>query len=206
MIIKNKRNKKLNGLTLLEVLVSIIILAGTLMAFAMSFPTAFQVGRKSSNAVRASKYAAAIAEELRTLPSIGTKSMSLVLNTRDKAKYIEAYESTASGGYLSRTAQNLMDKSNICSYLKSVQDMKSDGDHGLNKNGALVKYGNSFFSLDGSPSKLAGIVVEHTGSHTWNADSQFWQIIVTVSWPENMKSRTVRKSTTVITAKAGNRW
>ncbi|MBQ7503334.1 type II secretion system protein [bacterium] len=200
MNIKNKRKLK-NGLTLLEILVAIVIMTGTLMAFAMSFPAAFQVTRKANNAVRAAKLASGVADELRALATLGTRTM-VGFSNENKAQYIEAFESNGSYSAIG-DGKNLMANNSICSYLKSVQAMKEIGNLGV-KN--LSKYGNCFFSLDGAPN-IPGISVRHTGSHNTYADSQFWEIVVTVSWPENVSARkSIRKSVTVVSAKTGNRW
>lgn len=56
------------GLTLLEVLVTLMLLTTTLVAFAAVYPAAFKLNRKSQRSVQAAEIAGAVAEELRVLP------------------------------------------------------------------------------------------------------------------------------------------
>lgn len=56
------------GLSLLEVLITLMLLSTTLVAFAAVYPAAFKLNRKSQRSVQAAEIAGAVAEELRTLP------------------------------------------------------------------------------------------------------------------------------------------
>ncbi len=63
--LKSKRFKRLRGLTLLEVLVSISLICTVMVAFASVYPAAFRMNRKTMRANRASEIAGALVEELR---------------------------------------------------------------------------------------------------------------------------------------------
>ena len=56
------------GLSLLEVLITLMLLSTTLIAFAAVYPAAFKLNRKTHRSVQAAELAGAVAEELRTLP------------------------------------------------------------------------------------------------------------------------------------------
>jgi len=53
---------------LLEVLITLMLLSTTLIAFAAVYPAAFKLNRKTHRSVQAAELAGAVAEELRTLP------------------------------------------------------------------------------------------------------------------------------------------
>ncbi len=65
VFLQSKRFKRLRGLTLLEVLVSISLICTVMVAFASVYPAAFRMNRKTMRANRASEIAGAIVEELR---------------------------------------------------------------------------------------------------------------------------------------------
>lgn len=56
------------GLSLLEVLITLMLLTTTMVAFAAVYPAAFKLNRRTSRVVQAAELAGAISEELRTLP------------------------------------------------------------------------------------------------------------------------------------------
>lgn len=62
------RRRGQRGLSLLEVLITLMLLSTTMVAFAAVYPAAFKLNRRSSRAVQAAELAGAVAEELRTLP------------------------------------------------------------------------------------------------------------------------------------------
>lgn len=53
---------------MLEVLITLMLLSTTLIAFAAVYPAAFKLNRKTHRSVQAAELAGAVAEELRTLP------------------------------------------------------------------------------------------------------------------------------------------
>jgi len=63
----NRRGSN-KGLSLLEVLITLMLLSTTLIAFAAVYPAAFKLNRKTHRSVQAAELAGAVAEELRTLP------------------------------------------------------------------------------------------------------------------------------------------
>lgn len=85
------RRCRQSGLTLLEVLVAIILVSTTLVAFASVYPAAFKANRKSHRAVQAAEYASAVAEELRAMP-VSRPSLTI---SEDNKFYLEDFEDNA---------------------------------------------------------------------------------------------------------------
>lgn len=62
------RRRGQKGLSLLEVLITLMLLTTTMVAFAAVYPAAFKLNRRTSRSVQAAELAGAVSEELRTLP------------------------------------------------------------------------------------------------------------------------------------------
>lgn len=184
------RRKGQRGLTLLEIMVAIAVLTSTLVAFASVFPAAFKLNRQSHNSVKAAKYAAAVAEELRALPIAGN-SVLASSGSSDK-RYLENYD------YVTNE-EPVPDFDDFCKRLTSAQELRDAGfflDYG--KAG-----GGSASGTSGTGSKR-GLIIRHVGKGG-NNDSRFWQIEVKVFWPETINGSRVVRSASVISARTGNR-
>ncbi|MCE7873976.1 prepilin-type N-terminal cleavage/methylation domain-containing protein [bacterium CPR1] len=59
---------KRRGLSLLELMVTIVLLSTVLIAFAAVYPAGYKLNRKSQRATQAAQLATAVAEEVRQLP------------------------------------------------------------------------------------------------------------------------------------------
>ena len=70
MILRGRRNQK--GVSLLELMVSIMIFTTALMAFAMVFPSGYRLSYKNRMESRAAKIAEGIAQKIMNLQFLGT--------------------------------------------------------------------------------------------------------------------------------------
>lgn len=178
------RRKAQRGLSLLEILVAIVVLTVTLISFASVFPAAFKLNRQSQKSVMAAKHAAAVAEELRSLPIAGNLSKVTRPGTSSKG-YLESYMPA----YMGTTNPDV-----YCKNLSSVSELTSK------------KYrGDQMFSLQGPKSKAKGVSLEHIGGGSGTNDSRFWTIKVTVFWLESVNGQPVERFASVVSARSGNR-
>lgn len=180
------RRKGQRGLTLLEIMVAIAVLTSTLVAFASVFPAAFKLNRQSHNSVKAAKYAAAVAEELRALPIAGNSF--LASSGSSNKRYLENYDYATNG-------ETVTDFDDFCRRLTSAQELRDAG--------FFLDYENAGGSASGTGSK-SGLIIRHVGKGG-NNDSRFWQIEVNVFWPETINGSRVVRSASVISARTGNR-
>ena len=181
------RRKGQQGLTLLEIMVAIAVLTSTLVAFASVFPAAFKLNRQSQNSVKAAKYAAAVAEELRALP-IANSSYLASSGMSDK-RYLENYDYATNG-------QSVSDFDDFCKKLVSAQELKDAG--------FFLDYENARGTAADNGIGENGLIIMHNGKGGHN-DSRFWQIEVNVFWPETINGKKVVRSSSVISARTGNR-
>lgn len=180
------RRKGQRGLTLLEIMVAIAVLTSTLVAFASVFPAAFKLNRQSHNSVKAAKYAAAVAEELRALPIAGNSF--LASSGKSNRRYLENYD------YVTNE-EPVPDFDDFCKRLTSAQELRDAG--------FFLDYGKAGGSASGTGSER-GLIIQHVGTGG-NNDSRFWQIEVNVFWPETINGSRVVRSASVISARTGNR-
>lgn len=182
------RRKGQRGLTLLEIMVAIAVLTSTLVAFASVFPAAFKLNRQSQKSVQAAKHAAAVAEELRAMPVACNSSLIIGFSSGGKKHYLEEYSRNANELTNVLITKNL---NNHYSGLTSVKELVADG-----------------FTLDctdyGVSNSLPSIRFRHLGNGG-NSDSRFWEIFVTVYWPETINGRRVVRSASLVSARTGNR-
>ncbi len=202
MRLKNLRRSGQRGLSLLEVMVSISVLTTALVAFASIFPAAFKLNRNTQASVRAGKYASMVAEEIRSLPIAGSRTESFY--TRANSGYLEGLVGLSSGN-IEEQASNL----------KSVQEIVASREAATKGDGEASS--SQIFSLDpieGSSVGYPGIYV--TGPKTYSLDvsdvnqakensSRFWNIMVTVYWREKYQNAFIERSSTVVSARTGNR-
>ncbi len=181
------RRKGQRGLTLLEIMVAIAVLTSTLVAFASVFPAAFKLNRQSQKSVQAAKHAAAVAEELRSMPVACNSNLIRGFSSDEKKHYLEEYSRNAN----ELTKKDIETKNDDYRGLTSVKELVDDG-----------------FTLDctdyGVNNDLAGIRFRHLGNGG-NNDSRFWEIFVTVYWPETINGRRVVRSASLVSARTGNR-
>ncbi len=195
MRLKNLRRSGQRGLSLLEIMVSITVLTTALVAFASIFPAAFKLNRTTQASARAGKYASMVAEEIRNLPIAGNRALSF-----DKKGYLEGLVGLKPGS-VEESAY----------YLKSVQEIKATEREGDKKTRSTQS-----FSLDPISSVSVGTpgiwVVGPSGGGA-NVDpnlarensSRFWNITVTVYWTADYNGNYVERSSTVVSARTGNR-
>lgn len=181
------RRRGQRGLTLLEIMVAIAVLTSTLVAFASVFPAAFKLNRQSQNSVKAAKYAAAVAEELRALP-IANNSY-LASTGMSKKRYLENYD------YVTNK-ENVPDFDSFCKGLTSAQELKDAG--------FFLDYDKARGTATDNGIGENGLIIQHSGKGG-NNDSRFWQIEVNVFWPETINGKKVVRSSSVISARTGNR-
>ncbi len=179
------RRKGQRGLTLLEIMVAIAVLTSTLVAFASVFPAAFKLNRQSQNSVKAAKHAAAVAEELRSMPIACNLNLIRGFSSGGKKHYLEGYSAPICRGEVKGNFDNFFGG------LTSVQELTEDG-----------------FSLDydkyGASSGLPGVCFIHVGDGG-NNDSRFWEMQINVYWPETINGRRVVRSASLVSARTGNR-
>lgn len=201
MRLKNLRRSGQRGLSLLEVMVSISVLTTALVAFASIFPAAFKLNRNTQASVRAGKYASMVAEEIRALPIAGSRTSDFY--TKANSGYLEALVGLS--GDIEKQASNL----------KSVQEIVASREAATKGDGEASS--SQIFSLDpleGSSVGYPGIYV--TGPKTYSLDlndvnqakensSRFWNIMVTVYWREKYQNAFIERSSTVVSARTGNR-
>lgn len=60
--------RRRRGLSLLEILITLVLISTTLVAFAAVYPASLKLNRRSQKAVQAAELAGAVAEEIRSLP------------------------------------------------------------------------------------------------------------------------------------------
>ncbi|MGM9992570.1 MAG: prepilin-type N-terminal cleavage/methylation domain-containing protein [Candidatus Bruticola sp.] len=194
MKLKFKR-KGQRGLTLLEILVAIAILTSTLIAFASVFPAAFKLNRQSQNSVKAAKHAAAIAEELRSMPIACNPNLYGSFSSRASKHYLEQYS------YNQATANF----DNTYDGLTAVKELKKDGKKTGDTQGIFTldaaKVG---YSSGKTPKDTYGVYFIHNGKGD-NNDSRFWEIYVNVFWNETINGKKVARSASVVSARTGNR-
>lgn len=195
MRLKNRHRRGQLGLSLLEIMVSIAVLTTALVAFASIFPAAFKLNRNTQASARAGKYASMVAEEIRALPIAGSR-----LSGFTTTGYLE--------DMVGITQNNAETKA---SYLKSVQEIVAT------RKDASEASSSQLFYLDplaNSGVNMPGICVTGDSGYKLDASdpnmrkensSRFWNIAVTVYWREEYQSKTIERSSTVVSARSGNR-
>lgn len=194
MILRYCLRRNIYGLTLLEVLVSINVLAVALMSFASIFPAAFKLNKNSHRQTKAAKYAAAVAEELRAKKVYGTNNQ-LSLG-KDESERLE--------------------KKKL--YLNTFTDSGAGG--GFEKKGKVYYYGknridgtveNRFGSLSSMQNMDEGFSVDRINIRQLEMNkgvgfnNQFFEIYVTVKYTDNVNGRNVDREVTVVSGRTGNR-
>lgn len=187
MIFGRYLKRKFYGLTLLEVLVSINVLAVALMSFASIFPAAFRLNRNSHKQTKAAKYAAAVAEELRSRKVYGTNNQISV--SEDQAKlYLDA----------------------------DIEGWKvGKGSSGNTLTGKWYYYnGDSaiaarFAPFSAAESMDSGFTVKKISirqmERQQSFNSSFFEIYVTVEFKDNVNGKMVNRQVTVVSGRTGNR-
>ncbi|MBQ7529139.1 hypothetical protein IJT10_04480 [bacterium] len=190
MIFKNYIRRKFQGLTLLEVLVSINVLAVALMSFASIFPAAFRLNKNSHKQTIAAKYAAAVAEELRSRRIYGTNNQ---INISNPQLYLDADVDGWKVGKLDdgRTLTG-----------KWYYYNKTSGTDGKTIDTRFGTF-NSIEGIDPNFSIKKIAIRQMEKQETYN--SSFFEIYVTVEFKDNVNGRMVTREATVVTGRTGNR-
>ena len=185
MVKSARQVRKVRGLTLLEVLISISLICTTMVAFAAVYPASFRMTRKTNRVNQATQLAMAVAEELRDLKT-GDPSGSLY--TKD-GNYIEHFV-TGDG-----------------SNTKKV--LTKDGLEALHfprmtipEPFTLVQPNESGVTSGSSPT---GICVTCGEEKTSGQNYKFYQIEVTMYWMEGDTNGVNQiRSATVVSGKSDN--
>ena len=175
-VTKSRKLKQGKGLTLLEVLISISLICTCMIAFAAVFPASFRMTRKTSQANQACAYAAAVAEELRSM-LVGKPTNSMY--SQYTGKYLEEFcENSDKSVPTALTATTM-------GYLRFPK----------------VNIPEPFTLIAGNDPTLTGVVV-----YSSNKDNRtFWTISVTVYWKEtDPKGFVQQRSSTIVSAKSAN--
>ncbi|MGM9997899.1 MAG: prepilin-type N-terminal cleavage/methylation domain-containing protein [Candidatus Bruticola sp.] len=189
------RRKGQRGLTLLEILVAIAILTSTLIAFASVFPAAFKLNRQSQNSVKAAKHAAAVAEELRSMPIACNPNLYTSFSSKTNKHYLEQYS------YKQATANF----DSAYDGLTAVKELKKDGKKSGESQGIFTLDANKVGYSSGKDARdTYGVYFIHDGTGGTN-DTRFWEIYVNVFWNETINGKKVARSASVVSARTGNR-